>query len=185
VTDLSTRPEISGHPELHARQQLETPDAAAARQVHFHDPDAPPAVVVVPSVFVAARDELGRLLLVRRRDSDLWELPGGRVDVGENAVDAAIRETIEESGVRVRVVGIVGLFTDPAHVVRAISGEVRQQFVVCFRARPIRGGPHPDRVETVGAAWFDPTQILALRVEPAAQRWIQHALSDALEPHLG
>ena len=113
----------------------------AVRQVHFHDPDAPVASVVAPSVFVAARDERDRLLLVRRRDTGTWELPGGRVDVGESAVDAAVRETSEEAGVRVQVVGLVGLFTDPAHVVRSTLGDVRQQFVVCFRARPIWGRP--------------------------------------------
>ena len=71
------------------------------RQVYFHDPGAPAATVVVPSVFVVARWLGGRLLLVRRCDSGTWELPGGRVDVGETAVDAAVRETAEEAGVRV------------------------------------------------------------------------------------
>ncbi len=41
----------------------------AVRRVHFHDPDAPAARVVTPSVFVAVREEQGRLLLVRRCDS--------------------------------------------------------------------------------------------------------------------
>jgi ADP-ribose pyrophosphatase YjhB (NUDIX family) len=185
VTDLSSRPEISDHPDLQAARRFETPGATGIRQVYFHDPDAPPAAVVVPSVFVVARDERESVLLVRRRDSGLWELPGGRVDVGESAVDAAVRETVEEAGVWVRVVGLVGLFTDPAHVVRAASGEVRQQFVVCFRAVSVGGRPRPDRVETVGAAWWKPAEIVALAVEPAAQRWIGRALSAATEPHLG
>ena len=104
----------------------------AVRRVHFHDPEAPVAVVVAPSVFVAARDGDGRLLLVRRCDSGTWELPGGRVDVGESAPMAAVRETAEESGLHVRITGLVGLFTDPAHVVEpAVGGEIRQQFVVC------------------------------------------------------
>ena len=66
--------------------------ASGTRTVHFHDPAAPPASRVVPSVFVAARWTGGRLLLVRRCDSGTWELPGGRVDVGETAVQAAVRE---------------------------------------------------------------------------------------------
>jgi 8-oxo-dGTP diphosphatase len=41
-----------------------------------------------------------------------------------------VRETVEESGVLVRVTGLVGLFTDPAHVVVNSTGDqVRQQFV--------------------------------------------------------
>src|SRR6476661_11249121 len=106
---------------------------AAGRRVYFHDPQAPAASVVTPSVFVAVRWHEGRLLLVRRCDSGTWELPGGRVDVGETAAAAAVRETAEESGVRVLVTELVGVFTDPGLVVRARDGEVRQQFAVIFR----------------------------------------------------
>jgi 8-oxo-dGTP pyrophosphatase MutT (NUDIX family) len=158
----------------------------AARRVHFHDPDAPAATVVVPSVFVAVRNEPGELMLVRRCDSGTWELPGGRVDVGESAVDAAVRETSEESGIRVQITGLIGLFTDPACVVESVGGtEVRQQFVVCFRGWAMWGRPRPDLHETSDAAWFDPADVAALPVEPGARLLIVHALSGADEPHLG
>jgi 8-oxo-dGTP diphosphatase len=157
----------------------------AARRVYFHDPDAPAATVVAPSVFVAVRNERGELLLVRRCDSGTWELPGGRVDVGESAVEAALRETCEESGLRVRITGLVGLFTDPALVVEAVAGNgIRQQFVVCFHAWAMWGRPRPDLHETSDAAWFDPADVTALPVEPAARQLIVHALSDADEPYL-
>src|SRR3954452_9124426 len=65
------------------------------RDVYYHDPAAPPATVVVPSVFVAVHDQDDRLLMVQRCDSGDWELPGGRVDVGESAVAAAQREVAE------------------------------------------------------------------------------------------
>jgi 8-oxo-dGTP pyrophosphatase MutT (NUDIX family) len=159
--------------------------AAVTRQVFFHDPGAPTATVVVPSVFVAARWVGGRLLLVRRCDSGTWELPGGRVDVGETAVDAAVRETAEEAGVRVLVTGIAGLFSDPRHVVRSPDGEVRQQFVVLFRARALGGIPHGDLHETSEAAWVAPMELPRLPVEPAAQFWIDQALSVGDPPYLG
>jgi 8-oxo-dGTP pyrophosphatase MutT (NUDIX family) len=62
----------------------------SAPRIHFHDPDAPAPTVVAPSVFVAVRNDRGKLLLVRRCDSGTWELPGGRVDVGESADVAAL-----------------------------------------------------------------------------------------------
>jgi 8-oxo-dGTP diphosphatase len=164
---------------------LVRPSLRAVRKVHFHDPDAPVAMVVTPSVFVAAREEQGRLLLVRRCDSGAWELPGGRVDVGESAVEAAVRETAEEAGLRVRITGLVGLFTDPAHVVRAASGnEIRQQFVVCFHGWTVWGRPRPDGHETCDAAWFDAADVELLRLEPGARRLIRHALAGASEPYL-
>jgi 8-oxo-dGTP diphosphatase len=158
---------------------------ARARQVHFHDPDAPAATVVVPSVFVAVRWWGGRLLLVRRMDSGCWELPGGRVDVGESAEEAAVRETAEEAGVHVLLTGLVGLFTDPAHIVRAVDGEVRQQFAVLFRARSIGGEPHGDGFETSAAAWVPIADLRSLPVEPPVRVWIDEVLASDPCPHLG
>ena len=109
------------------------------RDVYYHDPAAPPAAVVVPSVFVAVHDQDDRLLMVQRCDSGDWELPGGRVDVGESAVAAAQREVAEETGVVVHVTGLIGYYTDPGFIVRSVSGEV-PPFVVLFRAVPCSVG---------------------------------------------
>jgi 8-oxo-dGTP diphosphatase len=159
--------------------------ATVTRQVYFHDPGAPTATVVVPSVFVAARSLGGRLLLVRRCDSGTWELPGGRVDIGESAIDAAVRETAEEAGVRVVVTGFAGLFSDPGHVVRSPDGEVRQQFAVLFQARALGGIPRGDRQETSEAAWVAPVDLPALPMEPAARILIEQALAVGDPPYLG
>jgi 8-oxo-dGTP diphosphatase len=153
------------------------------RQVHFQDPSAPTATAVVPSAFVVVRGPGERLLLVLRCDSGTWELPGGRVDIGESAVDAAIRETAEEAGVRVMVTGLVGVFTDPALVVRASDGAVRQQFAVIFHATAIGGVPRGDLHETSEAAWVAIAELPGLPVEPHERIWIESALvADAL-PH--
>lgn len=160
--------------------------AGPRRRVHFSGADAPAATVVAPSVAVAVRDHGQRLLLVRRRDSGTWELPGGRVEVGESAAMAAVRETAEESGVRVRITGLVGLLTDPAYVVEAArGGEVRQQFTVCLRAEVLSGRPEPDLQETIDAAWFDPVVVALLPMEPGARVLIRGAMSAGSEPHLG
>jgi len=148
------------------------------RRVHFHDPAAPSATVVVPSAFVAVGLGEDRLLLVRRCDSGMWELPGGRVDVGETAVEAAVRETAEEAGVRVTVTGLVGVFTDTGLVVHAPDGEVRQQFAVLFRATARGGVPHGDLHETSEAAWVAVADLPELPMEPHERLWIERALAD-------
>jgi 8-oxo-dGTP diphosphatase len=154
------------------------------RHVYFHDPQAPVASAVVPSAFVAVRWLGGRVLLVRRCDTGGWELPGGRVDVGETAVEAAVRETAEEAGVRVLVTGLAGLFSDPRHVIRSVTGEVRQQFAVLFRARAIGGMPRPDLHETSEAAWVAWADLAGLPLEPHARLWIEQALAEHEPPHL-
>jgi 8-oxo-dGTP diphosphatase len=157
---------------------------APARRSYFHDPDAPPATAVVPSVFCAVRDLGGRLLLVRRCDSGAWELPGGQVDVGETVLEAAVRETREESGVTVVVSGMVGLFTDPGHVVRSMTGTVRQQFVVVLRAQPVAGTPYGDAHETSEARWVEIADVEGLAIEPPIIWWIDCALSAEAELQL-
>jgi 8-oxo-dGTP diphosphatase len=158
---------------------------APVRHVYFHDPSAPVATAVVPSAFVTVRWLGGRLLLVRRCDSGAWELPGGRVDVGETAVEAAVRETAEEAGVRIVVTGFAGMFTDPGHVVRSPDGQVRQQFAMLFRARAVGGVPHGDLRKTSDAAWIAVADLAELTMEPAVRRWVAEAVAVGEPAYLG
>jgi 8-oxo-dGTP diphosphatase len=159
-------------------------EVTGTRRVYFHDGSAPPATVVVPSVFVAARRRGGRLLLVRRCDSGAWELPGGRVDVGESAAQAAVREVAEEAGVQVLVTGLVGVFTDPGHVIRSRTDEVRQQFAVVLRARATGGVPRPDLNETSEAAWVAVADLSDLPMEAPSRLWIAAVLAQEDQPQL-
>ena len=155
--------------------------ATGTRRVYFHDASAPPATVVTPSVFVAVHGDGDRLLLVRRCDSGCWELPGGRVDVGETAVQAAVREV----AVQVLVTGLVGVFSDPGHVIRSCQGEVRQQFALVLRARAVGGVPHGDLTETSAAAWVPVAELRHLTVEEPTRLWIAASLAPGDAPHLG
>ena len=59
---------------------------------YYQDPNAPRADDVLPAAFAAVRNVAGEVLLVRRIDDGYWELPGGRLEVGESAAQAVIRE---------------------------------------------------------------------------------------------
>ena len=181
-------PERSVRANLVSRQAMvmtTTVDPTAPiRRLYFEDPAAPTATLVVPSVFVAVRWRGGRLLLVRRCDDGTWELPGGRVEVGENAAAAAVRATAAEAGVQVLVTAIGGLFTDPGLVVRAPDGEVQQPFVVLFRARAIGGEPRGDAKETSAAAWVAVSELGGLAIQPPVRTWIAQALSFDVLPSL-
>jgi NUDIX domain len=93
------------------------PGRPGVRREYDHRPDAPAASCAAPCAFAAVRDITGRMLLVRRCDTGDWELPGGHVDPGESASDAAVRETAEESGITVEITGLAGIYTDPCHVI--------------------------------------------------------------------
>ena len=147
-------------------------------------PPAGPATLVVPAVSVAVRWLGGRLLLVRRCADGTWDLPGSCVRVGETAVQAAVRSTAEQAGVRVLVTGIAGLFTDPRQWVRAPDGEVRQRFAVLLHARAVGGAPRGDLRETSEADWVAVADIARLAIEPSARVRVTAALTVGDPPHL-
>lgn len=63
--------------------------------------------------FAIIRDHRGRVLLGLRRDRDLWNLPGGRAEAGETPWQACVREVAEETGLRVTVDRLVGVYAKP------------------------------------------------------------------------
>lgn len=68
----------------------------------------------VPTVDVII--EVGdRIVLIRRRHPPPgWAIPGGFIDAGERAQDAAVREAFEETGLRVVLTDLLGVYSDPA-----------------------------------------------------------------------
>jgi ADP-ribose pyrophosphatase YjhB (NUDIX family) len=107
---------------------------------YYDDPDAPRASTLVPSVNVVVADGAGDILLIRRTDNGNWALPGGAIDLGESVAQAAARETLEETGIECEVTGIVGIYSDPRHVILYTSnGEARQEFSIVLTARAVSG----------------------------------------------
>ena len=54
-----------------------------------------------------------KVLLTKRSDNGLWCLPGGGVDPGESVEETVIREVQEETGLTVRVLHLIGVYSDP------------------------------------------------------------------------
>jgi len=116
----------------------------ARRIDYYDDPSAPAANSLVPSVNVVVVNDVDDILLIRRSDNDNWAVPGGAVDLGESVTQAAIRETLEETGITCEFTGLVGIYSDPRHLIHYTSNdEVRQEFSIVLTARPVSGTPTP------------------------------------------
>lgn len=59
---------------------------------------------------ILLNNENDKILLVKRRDFPLWDLPGGIVEKNESNLDALFRETVEETGLKTKPVIKVGNF---------------------------------------------------------------------------
>src|SRR4051812_20754970 len=157
-----------------------------ARRIDFYDdPEAPAPNSLVPSVNVVVANEAGDILMIRRSDNDNWAVPGGAIDLGESPPQAAVRETLEETGITCEITGLVGTYTDPRHVILYTSnGEARQEFSVVFTARPLSGVPTTSS-ETRDVEWVDRGRVDALPMDRSMRLRIEHYLSGRHTPHLG
>jgi 8-oxo-dGTP pyrophosphatase MutT (NUDIX family) len=137
---------------------------------YLDDPNAPKANSIVPSVNVAVTDDHGRLLLIQRSDNGNWALPGGAIDVGESMSQAAVREVEEETGIRCEITGLVGIYTNPNHVLHYTSNdEVRQEFSILLAAKAIGGQPTPSS-ETTSVEWVLPTSLSEYAMHPSMRQ---------------
>ncbi len=92
--------------EIEQVEERPRPRCSACGVTVFEDPK-------LAAVTLVARD--GKLALVRRGVEPhlgRWSFPSGFVDRGERVEDAAVRETLEETGLHVRLTGLVGLYSD-------------------------------------------------------------------------
>lgn len=117
------------------------------------------------------------LLLMRRSDNGHWGLPGGYVEPGESVSQAAAREVLEETGVRIRLGRLVGVYSEPERqVIEYPDGRRIQAVNLCFEAFPegAAGAPTTPH-ETLATGYFphdglpDPfVPIHTIRVRDAA-----------------
>lgn len=132
---------------------------------------------IVPSASAFVVHE-SRLLLTQRADNGNWSIPGGAQDPGESLTETAVRETFEETGVAVRPTGIIGIFTDPRHVVHYTSNdEVRQEFTVVYRADYQSGHPTTSD-ETTLVDWIQLDQLDSLPMDRSQRLRIQWGLTE-------
>lgn len=149
---------------------------------YWGDPAAPEPKSLVPACGVLAVDDRGRILLQRRRDTGHWALPMGKMDLGETPTRCAIRETEEETGVLVEVTGVLGVYSDPTHIVAYTDGEVRQEYEVMLLARPASGAPAAND-EASDVRWVAPADLAALDIHPTQWRQLRDFLENSY-PHV-
>jgi ADP-ribose pyrophosphatase YjhB (NUDIX family) len=153
-----------------------------SRVDHYNDPNAPQANSIRVAVSAFVLDDADRLLMIRRTDNDLYALPGGGQEVGETVAEAVVREVSEETGIDVTVTGLIGIYSNPAHVIAYDDGEVRQEFSICFRATRTGGKPRTSK-ESSEVEWVTRERLDELDIHPSIRLRIGHGFDGRQEPY--
>ena len=88
---------------------------------------------------VACLNPAGELLLIRRRDNGLWDVPGGRVEVGEGTEAAARRELLEETGLAAGPLELLSVFSGPETLHTYPDGNTVAWVTVLYLCRSFSG----------------------------------------------
>lgn len=80
-----------------------------------------------------------KVLLTRRSDNGQWCLPGGAMEPGESVAEACAREVWEETGLRVGVLRLIGVYSDPNRVIVYPDGNKVHIVALSFEAKVIGG----------------------------------------------
>jgi len=152
------------------------------RVEYWNDPAAPKPNSLVPACGILAVDDLGRVLLQRRRDTGQWAIPMGKQELGETPGQCAIRETQEETGVLTEITGILGVYSDPGHIVAYTDGEIRQEWELILLGRPVSGSPAVND-EASDVRWVAVADLESLDIHPTQWRQLRDWLNGS-GPHV-
>ena len=116
----------------------------------------------------------GQVLLIKRSDNGRWCLPGGHVDYGETIQQTAVREAYEETGVRVEVERLSGVYSHPYQAVEGLT-RPSHYVIVALVCRPVGGEPRPSK-ESTDVRYFAPDQL-----PETLWSWHRERIADALQ----
>jgi ADP-ribose pyrophosphatase YjhB (NUDIX family) len=120
-----------------------------------------PTVVRLSVSAVVRRVREGEeILLMQRSDNGMWGLPGGHVEPGESVAAAALREVAEETGWRIELGRLIGVYSDPARqTVETARGERAQLVNLCFEALALEQHAPTTPHEALALGFFPRTRL--------------------------
>ncbi len=121
-------------------------------------------------------DSTGKILLIRRADNGRWAVPGGYMEPGESVTEACVREVWEETGIRVRVGRLTGVYNSPHIMVEYPDGNRFQLVMLCFAAEPVEGDLRTSE-ETTEVGYFSRADVENMDMSGFNRQRIDDALA--------
>lgn len=113
---------------------------------------------LTPAADVFVLNSENKVLLVKRTDNGFWCMPGGKQDLGETPAEAAIRECFEESGYKVKLTGLLGVYSSKCYPYINYPWKDNEFCHVVYTGEIIGGEPTLSS-ETSEIAWFAENEI--------------------------
>ncbi|MBW2967913.1 NUDIX hydrolase [Candidatus Woesearchaeota archaeon] len=125
-------------------------------------------------------NDKGQVLVSQRVDPKVpeahmkWDIPGGKIDFGEDIKDAVVREILEETGLDVEVISLV------PHAVSMVwkhDDYLQHTLVFCYDCRLIGGELHLDDHRINDLKWVEPKDLLSLDLLPTTREFAQRYIA--------
>jgi ADP-ribose pyrophosphatase YjhB (NUDIX family) len=160
MTEIKFCPQCGNAVERRQAYGAERPVCPQCGRVHFADPKVAVGLVITRA---------GQLLLVRRGndpEKGKWSVPAGFVDAGEDPARAAEREALEETGLQVRITGLLD--------VHGRQGDTEgADILIVYRAEVVGGTLRPGD-DAAEAGYFSPEALPELAfasTRRVVERW--------------
>ena len=115
--------------------------------------------LILVGVAVAVLNENGEILLQKRIDGR-WGVPGGFIELGESTEEAGRREVVEETGLEIGKLDLVGVISGKEHFVKLPNGDEFYPVTIAYVSKEITGGSlKADGRETTDAKFFKVNEL--------------------------
>jgi len=131
-------------------------------------------------IFDASRT---KVLLTQRTDNGRWCFPGGFMEAGESVTEACQREVWEETGLHIRPVKLVGIYSNPDHITEYPDGNQFQIVTLCFEGEVLSGEPGISN-ETIAWGYFSLAEIEKMDFMEVLTERLQDAFSSQGVPFI-
>jgi ADP-ribose pyrophosphatase len=129
----------------------------------------------IAAVGVVVRKD-NRVLIVRRGHAPSygeWSLPGGVIELGERAQDAARREIREECDLDVEIVKVLDVVD---RIVRDVASRIQYHYVIIEFLAEYRGGELRAASDSLDARWVSEPELTTYRLNPQVEALLRQGL---------
>jgi ADP-ribose pyrophosphatase YjhB (NUDIX family) len=139
-----------------------------------------PELIFMPAVVGVIRNEKNEILFGRKHNEEIWGLIAGAIEIGETPSEALCREVLEETGLIVKPVRIIGVFGGENHRFIYSNGHKVEYISIVFECQVVAGKLNPDNDEIKDLKYFKETKIPPIAIPFPKEIFIREHIDRAI-----